>query len=386
MSRQAKGPRLYLRKGRSDSRTGTALPDRYFIRDGAREISTGFGPDSLGAAERQLADYIAAKWSAPTYESDPSRVLVADVLALYSRERGPALKTDAATMKGFVRNLLLWWGERVIAEVRRSSCRDYVAHRTGQNIRHGETGRKVSEQTARRELEVLSAAIGYYDKEHQLTRRPTVSLPERVETNRDALTREQAARLLKAARGNRLSVGAWAPLPGASRANRRHMARFILIGLYTGSRSKVIKQLLWTESPSNPWVDLDKGMIYRRGKQVRESRTKRTPVVRLPRKLASHLARWKFADERAGLAMVLHHGGEGVASVRKGFAGCVADAGLPSEVTPHWLRHTAATWLMERGTDMWEASGYLGMTVKVLEEHYASHRPDHQATARKNMA
>jgi integrase len=31
-------------------------------------------------------------------------------------------------------------------------------------------------------------------------------------------------------------------------------------------------------------------------------------------------------------------------------------AGLPGKVTPHVLRHTAATWLMRRGVSIWEAA------------------------------
>jgi len=53
-------------------------------------------------------------------------------------------------------------------------------------------------------------------------------------------------------------------------------------------------------------------------------------------------------------------------------------AGLGEDVIPHALRHTAATWLMQRWCDMWEAAGYLGMTVETLEEVYGHHHPDHQ--------
>ena len=178
--------------------------------------------------------------------------------------------------------------------------------------------------------------------------------------------------------------GKWERLPEAGPANRRHMARFILIGLYTGSRSDVIKRLHWVESLTDPWVDLDKGVIYRRGRDETESRTKRRPLVKLPRKLAAHMRRWQDMDKFDHRATVLHHGGWQIGSVRKGFAGCVADAGLAG-VSPHWLRHTAATWLMEGSVDPWEAAGYLGMTVQTLEKHYGHHRPDHQAAARKAL-
>ncbi len=80
---------------------------------------------------------------------------------------------------------------------------------------------------------------------------------------------------------------------------------------------------------------------------------------------------------------VVHHGDQDVSGVRKGFAACVADAGLPEAVTPHWVRHTAATLLMEADVDIWLAASYLGMSAITLERHYAHHRADFQSVARR---
>lgn len=384
MPRQSKGPRLYLRKGRIDATTGKQLPDRFFIVDGKSERGTGCGTERMGDAERQLAAFIKEKWEAPAGERDPAKVLVSDVLALYGQDRGRTLKSDRATMKGFVQHLTAWWGECVLADVKRSTCNAYVAFRSGQEIRHGDTGRKVSAQTARRELEVLSAAIGHWDDEHHLTRRPKVILPEKALTNRDALTRSQAAALLWASLGHRLVNGKWTSLDSSSgAANRRHLRRFILIGLYTGTRSGVITRLQWAESLYDPWVDLDAGVIYRRGKGEGEARNKRKPMVKLPARLVRHMKRWRDDDETAGINAVIHHGGVQIAKVRKGFEGCAADAGVSA--TPHWLRHTCPTWLMERGVDLWEAAGYVGMSATMLEKNYGHHRPDHQSAARKAL-
>jgi hypothetical protein len=43
----------------------------------------------------------------------------------------------------------------------------------------------------------------------------------------------------------------------------------------------------------------------------------------------------------------------------------------------HTLRHTAATWLMQRAAPMWEAAGFLGMSEKTLRDTYGHHHPDH---------
>lgn len=390
MPRQTKGPRLYLRKGRKDSRTGATLPDRWFIRDGSKEVSTGCGLERLDEAERQLAAYIAEKWSPGAHASDPGRVLIDDVLTFYGMEKSKTLRTDHATNLGFVAHLLSYWSERPLSDVRSSSCKEYVAFRTKQKTRNG--SRNVSDQTARRELEVLSAAIGVWDKEHHLSYRPKVTLPQKTEGHREALSRSDAARLLMAARGWRWKDGKWERVyPGdeeitgklsSVNKNRAHLRRFILISLYTGSRSGVTMRLMWKPSPVDPWVDLEAGAIYRSGKRETVARNKRRPVVKLPHRLCTHLERWKRLDEKKGIACVIHHGKDRVSSVRRSFASCIRDAGL-TDATPHWLRHTAATWLMEAGVDIWEASGYLGMTPEMLTRTYGHHRPDHQKSARR---
>jgi hypothetical protein len=47
---------------------------------------------------------------------------------------------------------------------------------------------------------------------------------------------------------------------------------------------------------------------------------------------------------------------------------------------------TAATWLMQSGTDRCQAAGFLGMTVEQLEEGYGHHHPDFQEEAAATFA
>jgi integrase len=67
--------------------------------------------------------------------------------------------------------------------------------------------------------------------------------------------------------------------------------------------------------------------------------------------------------------------------VRKGFEAAVRAGGLGADVTPHILRHTCATWLMQKGVNLWDAAGFLGMTVQQLEQGYGHHHPDYQEEA-----
>jgi integrase len=47
------------------------------------------------------------------------------------------------------------------------------------------------------------------------------------------------------------------------------------------------------------------------------------------------------------------------------------------DVTPHALRHTAATWLMQAKIDQGEAAEYLGMSPETMRRVYAHHHPDY---------
>ena len=66
----------------------------------------------------------------------------------------------------------------------------------------------------------------------------------------------------------------------------------------------------------------------------------------------------------------------------KGEYAAVRAADFGGKVTPHILRHTAATWPMQGGGDVWQVAGFLGMTVEKLEGVYGHHHPDYQRATR----
>lgn len=404
MGRPPKGARLHLRKGIVDRRSGRELAPIYYIKDGHRSFSTGCGPERLAEAEAQLAAYLAKKGKpvAPARNSatDPADVLIAEVVALYAREKAPKA-ADPKAVAARLSVVLEWWGEMTVADIRRSSCLAYVTHRQTQPVRsykNPKTAPRVTAAGARRELEDLSAAVSWWAGEHPLTYKPVFTLPPPTESSRDALSPSQAAALLWAAMGwRRQPDGSWKRLSKSAVANRRHLRRFILLGLYSGSRPGVLPKLQWSASDDSAWVDLEKGWVYRRGRREADTPTKRRPMIRIPKRLLAHMKRWRAMDEaksvelaaalRPPITTVLHHGGEPIGGkIRKGYANVVADAGLHPEITPHWHRHTCATWLMEDNVPMRLAAQYLGMTVRTLEKHYAHHRPGHQAEVDKALS
>jgi integrase len=65
-----------------------------------------------------------------------------------------------------------------------------------------------------------------------------------------------------------------------------------------------------------------------------------------------------------------------VKSIKNGFNAAVKRAGLPRKVTPHVIRHTAASWMAEAGVRMEMIAQYLGHTdLKTTIRVYARFSP-----------
>jgi hypothetical protein len=171
------------------------------------------------------------------------------------------------------------------------------------------------------------------------------------------------------------------PLKGQRRDTNkrplRHLARFILIGIYTGTRAGAIASASPHRQEGRSFVDLDAGIFYRLA-QGRRVTNKRQPPLPIPGRLLAHMRRWKALGIAKEHFVEWH--GKPVMSVKTAFGTAVRLAKLSIEegnVTPHTLRHTAATWLMQNGAPMWETAGFLGMSEKTLRDVYGHHHPDY---------
>lgn len=345
MPRRKLPPRLYLRRGRAPG---------WVIRDGPREVRTGYGPEYSELSDevqQAFADYLTARLERPAGPRTPEGLKVGEALAFYGKEHAP--HTAAPRRIGeCIRALAPFWGELPVSAVTGNTCRRYVK------------ARGVKDGTARRELGTLRAALRYCETEGYLTAAPRVWLPEKPAGRERWLTRSEAARLLNAAR--RLSRG-------------RHLARFILIALYTGTRKRAILSLQWQPNTDGGHVDLEHGVMYRQSQFSRRTKKRQTPV-RLPRQLLAHLRRW----QRASRQHVVEYDGEPVREIRKAWAAAITAAGI-EPATPHCLKHSAVTWSMQRGGDMWAKASYFGTSRDTLERVYGHFHPDHQRSAVEAM-
>ena len=207
-----------------------------FVGSQSASASTSPGPRTAAAASARLARQTANKLKSFFAEwlrlrgrrygpSDPAQILVTDVLNDYLKERGPKVAAPGRIAYA-VLALTDFFEGNTVADVTPQTCGRYVEKR----------GR--SNGTVRRELGVLRAAINYAHRCGRITRPVAVELPERPEPRDRWLTRDEAARLIRAAR---------------TAQARLYMPLFILIGLYTGRRKEAILSLRW------PQVNLEHG-------------------------------------------------------------------------------------------------------------------------------
>ena len=337
MPRTASPPRLYLRP---DDRT-------WIIRDHGRDERTGCVEGDRSGAEIRLADYLAQKHaSRPAVGGKSGAVSIGEVLRVYAMEHAPTVARPDL-IADHIEGLAPFWAHRMVSSIKGQTCRAFAASRSTQSM-------------ARHELETLRAAVRYFHREYGLDPVPALTLPEKHRSRERWLTRQEAARLLRAA-------GA---MP--------HLRRFILIALYTGTRTGAVMNLSWMPSVASGWIDLERGILYRIGSSQRKT-AKRQPPVKLPARLIAHLTRWRRLD--GNIRSVINWNGSSVQSVKKAFRRARIAAGLDDKVIPHVLRHTSATWLMQAGVEMWDAAGFLGMTVEVLTRTYGHHHPDYQSSA-----
>lgn len=266
------------------------------------------------------------------------------MLIQYAEERAPLAK-DPARISYALDALAPFFAEKYVDEIGAADCRAYAK------------SRGVAPGTIRRELGALTAALNHAAAEKRIPVAPKLWKPERPASKERWLDRAEAVKLLNACR----------------RPRRRHIGRFVLIGLYTGSRAENILTLRWKRSRLGGWIDVEAGLLYRTAEGEGGTK-KRRPTAKLPRQLVGHARRWR----RDGQPWVVHYEGRRVLRVKRSFASAVRAAGI-EHATPHVLRHTAITWAMQAGAPLPEVSGYFGITLEELQRTYWHHHPDFQS-------
>jgi integrase len=327
MPRPSKGARLFKRRARYKGRKLVAQ-SVWIIKDGGKHIATGCvaGPAETKPpreAEQALSDYIAKKYQPERRRRDIEEIDCADVLSIYLADAGEA-GNEFDDLNARISRLNEFWGGKVLATVNSHQCDEYVKHR-------GNRG------GSRRDLETFRAAINHHANQGFHRGIVRVSLPPKGEPRDRWLTRDEAAALIwhcwryREKQTVHSGKGKGRPVFTAKRP-LRHVARFILIGIYTGTRASAIATASPYPEHGRSFVDLERGIFYRKQIGKRATKKRQTPAP-VPPRLLAHMHRW--ARLRLIAQCFVEFNGKPVASVKKGFRSAVGLAGLSGKVTPH---------------------------------------------------
>lgn len=380
MPRPSKGPRLALQRPKDRKPT-------WVIRDGQRTLGTGCDERDRGGAERKLAAYIVKKHNPQKAisQSDPNGIKIADALAveimrIASSSIPEHRKRELITV---CQNMGNWFGGRTVGDLDGELQQEYAAQRNASVMKKiGDKRIVVATDTpapvaAYRDLKILAAAINRHIKHKvggvQAKFRPVLPAPSKARER--WLTRDEAAKMIWAAwRARQKSNG----VGHRGQLTARHVARYILVGIYTGSRNGDICNAAVMPTIGRGYVDLDSG-IFKRKPDNKEATSKKQPTIPLPPRLLAHMRRWK----RLGISKhsVIEWQGRPVSVVKEAWATTVKAAGLDTDVKErkvlrHTLRHTAITWYLTpdrrtgRAVDIEIVSLYCGVSVATIRKTY----------------
>lgn len=245
-------------------------------------------------------------------------------------------------------------------------------------------------QAALRYLQDLNAALKCaYDR--RLTRQHVkIPLTGKYDRRTTVFTDEQVVRLIVHAQFKR-GMGWVDGRPTQRVFIWRHLARFMLLAYFTGSRKTRMSLASFEDEGDRPWIELRevkdpvtgatvwKGWLHRLGDDEDVYETKQAPTIRLPTLLVKYCLRWK----RQGLRYPCMYpyssnGKEEPGELARAMRKCFEEVlGEDTDAVIHTFRHTCATNLCQRPQlTLVSIAAYLGMTVDTLVSTYAKHREE----------
>ena len=264
---------------------------------------------------------------------------VDEAMDAYYKEHVAVKVIDRMRIEYAMMPLREFFGDTPLRHVDIPMCREYRDFRED-----------IKPSTVRKELSVVSAAAQHALKWRKIgvDEMPTIEMPALDAPRRVWLLKEELATLLET----------------ASTLDRR-VFRFVQLAYHTASRKRAIEALTW------PQVDLDSKRIDLQGSAP--ATYKRKPIVPISETMAQELATMR---SKSTTDYVLAHDGD----IRSAFDAVCTAAGLSllpqqglrqtGRLTPHVLRHSRATHLLQAGKEPWLVANLLGDNLQTVLKTY----------------
>lgn len=323
--------------------------------DNRRSMRESTKETDYAKAEIKLAEFLGKRAGGKS----TAAITVNEVLDIYDNEHIEKKVVDKRRQRDVIANLRPFFGFMLAAAIKPTDVELYEKKRHS-----GVVGARVARSTGtmRRELNVLVAAINYVSRTRAkllpATDVPYIPLPTAPAAKDVWLTEKEVDQLLTV----------------AALENQRYPEvdrgyLFTHIALATASRRRAIEMLKWDQ------VDMAARLIHFRPAGSVQT-NKRRVAVPISDELLPVLA---DAFDKRTSDFVLH---TDASAVRRFEAICERAFRTTGNekfmgITPHTLRHTAATLMARAGVPLFEIAGVLGDTMQTVLRVYAHHCPDH---------
>ena len=408
-------PKLKLAKARYDKAGKLKSRAYWFIYDDGKQVThnsewgfdlRGLDEGDFEEAERRRKAYVTRKYSEDLVKpkkaqrTPPEETPIADVLSYFALKTAPRYEPSEADPDGKKEQkhnflfrmgaLLGYWGDKVVDDIDMETCAEFRRYVHVDPEKPDKPGKVLSPSVIRRSLEDLRSACRVYVKARRMAAGGdyVFDLPDANPPRYGFFTRSQIARLVWAAyrmrqtytySGKRARDENRGKTIETAARPRRHIARFLLVAVATGTRASRIERASFYPEPGRPYIDVDNGIFYRAWKGEFVPDNKGADPIRLPQRLVAHMRRWK----KKGARYLVEHKEGKTGSTASAFFRLLRETLSEEEIEAmdlnrHALKHTCATWLMMAGEPMGEIAGYLSTSEKTIRKHYGHHHPDHQ--------
>lgn len=316
----------YLQKGSPYYYVSLTLPDGQVVKKSTKTKS------------KREAEAIEAKWRTELHQQKfwnaPKPLMLSQCLKNYllATERKRSHREDKIRAVTLLERL----GDMSAYEIGTAKLQRYIQNRLD----------VVKPSTVNRELALLSVAISYARKmEFDIPPFPRGFKLREPESRLRWLTEDEADRLIEAARTSKAEF----------------LADWIRVALDTGMRVREICSLRWGD------LLTDRLTVQAPNAKPGKSRTiPLTPAALAAIRRQPKRSVWIFSQPD----------GMPVKDLRSALTNACKRAAI-DRITPHVLRHTCASWLVQRGVPLYSVRVMLGHSTISVTERYAHLAPEH---------
>lgn len=361
--------------GTADKRRGAPVVKKaangtFYVHwsEGRRSKRQSLGTQDEDEAYTRFAQWILLGGRNKEIGATEHAYTVAELWDVYMERHVKKHVVGKATIGYAWQNLRPHFGQLLFDQVNQDRIDEYERLRAA-----GKIGRNSKSVTIRREIATLMAALNFCATPPMRlipkANIEVVKMPSAGDPRDRWLRMEEVQRLLKGAATMRRQGR------GGGRMTRAE--RFLWIALETAARKQAILDLTWDR------VDFETNVIHfnvpgrvktkKRRADVSISSALRPVLLRAYEERTGDLV----LDNKAAVWKSIQ-----VASIKAGFSDQPIVRGQKPRATgisPHVLRHTAATHMARRGVPLWAIAQVLGNTLAMVEKVYAKWTPDDPA-------